>query len=291
MPEINDFSRFFLFTGKASTDLKNFIEKTLLDIQGIFCELFYSEQTARLKGLLQLLDPRIKLLSFLGLIIFGNFLQTITELAVLAIYILILAVLSRVSLLRLIWRVAVLVLVFTGIVTVPSLFNIVRPGEPLWRISQQLYITRQGMSGAILLVMRSFCSISLVYLLTSTTQWEELLKSLRVLKIPAPFIMTLEMTHRYIFLGLEIASNFFIARKSRSLGKSTGKEGRRFVAHIAGQLFIRTSMAGDLVYQAMLSRGYTGEVKSIHRFKVSLPDYLWLVFNAALIFGFYIVWK
>ncbi len=281
----------FYLRERLPSILKNFIEKTILDIQGIFCELFYAEQTARLKGLLQLLDPRIKLLSFLGLIIFGNCLQTVTELAVLAMYILILAVLSRVSLPRMIWRVAALVLVFTGIVTLPSIFNIVRPGEPLWRISQQLYITRQGMSGAILLVMRSFCSISVVYLLTATTQWEELLKSLRVLKIPAPFIMTLEMTHRYIFLGLETASNFFIARKSRSLGKSSGKEGRRFVAHTAGQLFIRTSMAGELVYQAMLSRGYTGEAKSINRFKLGLPDYWWLIFNAALIFGFFIVWK
>ena len=270
--------------------LKNFIEKTLLDIQGIFCELFYSEQTIRLKGLLQLLDPRVKLLSFLGFIIFANFLQTIPKLLGLIFYIAILTVCSKLSLYRLIQRVAIIAFIFTGIVTLPSLFNVIRPGEPLWQISQQFYITRQGMNGAILLILRSCCSISFVYLLTSTTKWEELLKSLKVLKIPEPFIMTLEMTHRYIFLGLEITSNFFIARKSRSLGKSTGREGRRFIAHTAGQLLIRTSIAGDLVYQAMLSRGYTGEVKSINHYKVGLVDCFWLITNITFMLGF-ILWN
>lgn len=270
--------------------MKNFIEKTILDIQGIFCELFYSEQTTRLKGLLQLLDPRIKLLSFFGLIIFINFLQNIPEISAFILYIAIVSLFSKVSLFRLIRRAAVLAFVFTGIVALPSLFNIIRPGEPLWRISQHFYITRQGMYGAILLILRSFCSISFVYLLTSTSKWEELLKSLRILKIPAPFIMTLEMTHRYIFLGLEITSDFFMARKSRSLGKSTSSEGRRFIAHTAGQLLIRTSIAGDQVYQAMMARGYTGEVKSISYYKIGLIDYLWLIMNLVFILGF-ILWN
>lgn len=56
--------------------------------------------------------------------------------------------------------------------------------------------------------MRSFGSLALVYLFTATTKWTHFLKSLKVLKIPASFMAIPEMTHRYIFLGLELAFNF-----------------------------------------------------------------------------------
>lgn len=102
---------------------------------------------------------------------------------------------------------------------------------------------------------------------------------MKAVKIPAPFVATLEMAHRYIFLGLEMAANLFIARKSRSLGKSTAGEGRRFVANITGNLLIRTTVLGDEVYQAMLSRGYSGEVKMMSRFRIGVADYLWCVFD------------
>jgi cobalt/nickel transport system permease protein len=263
--------------------MKNFVEKTILDIQSVFCELFYTEETARQKGLLQLLDPRVKIISLLGLIIIINLSKTIPALAVFSGYVLFLSVCSRVPIVRYLWRVSILAIIFTGIVVLPSIFNIVKPGEPLWRISKYIYITSPGFYGACLLVLRSFGSISVVYLLASTTKWVQILKSLRILKIPAPFMAILEMTHRYIFLGLESASNLFIARKSRSLGKSTGKEGRRFVAVTMGNLFIRTTVLGNEVYQAMLSRGYTGEIRMITRFQIRRADYLWLVVNIILL--------
>jgi cobalt/nickel transport system permease protein len=259
--------------------MRNFAEKTILDIQTIFCDLFYSEATARKKGLLQLLDPRVKMLSFLSLIIFANLLRTIPELLALIGYILLLAVCSSIPVIRYLRRVFTMAVLFTGIVVLPSLFNLLTPGEPIFYISKYIYITGPGLYGALTLILRSFGSISLIYLLTSTTKWSELLKSLKAVKIPAPFVATLEMAHRYIFLGLEMAANLFIARKSRSLGKSTAGEGGRFVANITGNLLIRTTVLGDEVYQAMLSRGYSGEVKMMSRFRIGVVDYLWLGFH------------
>lgn len=263
--------------------MKNFVEKTILDIQAVFSDLFYTEETARKKGLLQSLDPRVKLLSLLGLIILINFIRTVPDMAIIIGYLLLLAVCSKVPMVRYLWRVSVVSIIFTGVVLLPSLFNLVRPGEPLWQLSKQIYITKPGFYGASLLILRSFGSIAAIYLLTSTTKWVEILKSLRILKIPAPFVATLEMTHRYIFLGLELASNLFLARKSRSLGKSTGGEGRRFVSNTMGNLLIRTTVLGDDVYQAMISRGYTGETKTISQFRMGTADLLWLFFNIILL--------
>lgn len=263
--------------------MKNFAEKTILDIQGIFCDLFYSEATTRKKGLLQSLDPRVKMFSFLGLIIVANLLRTIPALLAIIGYILLLAVCSLIPVIRYLRRVLTMAVLFTGIVVLPSLFNLVTPGEPIFHVSRNIYITEPGFYGALTLILRSFGSISLVYLLTSTTKWAELLKSLKAIKIPVPFVTTLEMAHRYIFLGLEMAVNLFMARKSRTLGKSTAGEGRRFVANTMGNLLIRTTILGDDVYQAMLSRGYTGEVKTMNRFHTGITDYLWLGFNIGLL--------
>jgi cobalt/nickel transport system permease protein len=266
--------------------MKNFGEKTILDIQAVFSDLFYSEDIARRKGFLQGLDPRVKLFSLLGLIIVANFIRTIPVLAILIGYILLLAICSKVPMGRFLWRISMVSIIFTGVVVLPSIFNIVKPGVPLWQFSKHIYITKPGFYGASLLMLRSWGSISVVYLLTSTTKWAEILKSLRTLRIPALFVATLEMTQRYIFLGLELAANLFMARKSRSLGKSSGSEGRRFVAGTIGNLLIRTTVLGDEVYQAMVARGYNGEIRTISRFKVSTPDYLWISLNLILLLIF-----
>jgi cobalt/nickel transport system permease protein len=259
--------------------MRNFIEKTILDIQSVVCDLFYTEETAAKKGLLQLLEPRLKLLSIFVLIIGTNLIGSISGMVLFIGYALILAGCSRVPFIRYLTRVSIVALLFTGVVVLPSILNIVKPGEMLWRISDRLYVTKPGFYSAGLLMLRAFVSLSFVYLLTVTTKWSELLKSLQILRVPAPFIATLEMAERYIFLGLELACNFFMARKSRTLRKTSGKEGRRFIADAVGNLLIRTTVLGDQVYQAMLSRGYTGEVRVLNQFKVKPIDYLWLSWN------------
>jgi cobalt/nickel transport system permease protein len=216
--------------------MPNFVEKTILDIQTVFDDLFYFEETTRRKGLLQTLDPRIKLLSFLALIIIINFCNTISGLAIFSGYIVILALCSRIPMLRYLRRVLVIAFIFTGLVVFPSIFNVVRPGAPMWRLTPHFYITRPGLYGAVVMMLRSFCSLLLIYLLTATTQWVMILRSLRTLKVPSIFVATLEMTERYIFLGLELAANLLMARKSRSLGKSSGSSGRRFIANTMGNL-------------------------------------------------------
>jgi cobalt/nickel transport system permease protein len=267
--------------------MNNFLEKTLRDIQALFNELFYTEITASKEGLLQKLDPRIKLLTFLGLLVTVNLAQTPCQLAVFSGYLLIVAAVSKVPLLPFYKRVALITLVFTGLVALPALFNFIRPGDPLWQLTDTIYITRQGVYGSTLLTFRSFTSLSLVFLLTATTKWVNILKALRVLKIPALFVTTLEMAQRYLFLSLELASQTFTARKSRTLGKYNSGEGRRFVAAATGNLLIRTSRLGDEVYQAMLSRGYCGEVRSLDRFQTCGLDWLWVGWNLLAVIGIF----
>lgn len=133
-------------------------------------------------------------------------------------------------------------------------------------------------------MMRSFISLSFVYILALSTKWVEILKGLRSFKLPRIFTATLEMALRYIFLLLEIATNMFLARKSRNVRKSDSSEGRKFVASAMANVLIRSQQLSDEVYNAMISRGYNGDYKTLTTFKMTFYDYMWIGFNITFLF-------
>jgi cobalt/nickel transport system permease protein len=181
---------------------------------------------------------------------------------------------------------------FTGIVVLPVLFNVVRPGTPLvvlfhlphplhlgfLKIPEAVAITQQGTVAAVLLVLRVGASVSLAVLLTLTTRWQALLKALRVLRIPVVFLTVLEMTYRYIFLLLQTSSEMFMARQSRMVGRASNREERGFVTSAMGQLWARTHATSEEVHNAMLSRGYTGEPRTLLSLQMKPSDWLWCLF-------------
>lgn len=61
----------------------------------------------------------------------------------------------------------------------------------------------------------------LAVLLTLTTRWNNLLRALRTIFVPKIFIVTLEMTYRYIFVLITLLEDMFLARKARDSGHSS----------------------------------------------------------------------
>jgi cobalt/nickel transport system permease protein len=265
------------------------LDKTLHDVAEAFKNEVFSEHLARQPGLLQGVDPRVKLLTVLLLIGAAAVLSHVTLLMLLNAWLLWLARSSRVPLRFFVKRVWVVVLLFTGVVVFPAIFNIVRPGTPLlvlvrlshpvhlWplTIPQEVAVTRQGLEAAALLVLRVGASISLAVLLTLTTRWPVLLKALGVLRIPGVFITVLEMTYRYVFLLLQASADTFTARRSRTVGRTSTAEQRTFTTHAMGNLWARTHATSEEVHHAMLSRGYTGEPLALAQFRLRRSDALW----------------
>ena len=146
----------------------NFIQKNLKGIIDFVRESVFSEEIALRSGFLQAIDPRVKLVAIFSLLITVNLLRHLPLLWGVYLVILILATLSKVPARFLIQRVWFVVPLFTGIMVIPSLFNWVRPGDPLWIIwsfsaplhvgplhfPSELIITYQGFWGALLLISR-----------------------------------------------------------------------------------------------------------------------------------------
>ena len=120
-------------------------------------------------------------------------------------------------------------------------------------------------------------SVSFVVLLSITTRHFELLKVLRIFKIPQVFVMTLGMCYRYIFLFIGIIENTYLAIKSRVGTRIHPKRGQRIVASNIASLWQRSYRLNEDVYQAMLSRGYNGEPLVLNNFKAGWQDWLWLL--------------
>lgn len=93
------------------------------------------------------------------------------------------------------------------------------------------------------------------------------------------------MTYRYIYLLLDIVQNTFIAIKSRVGYVTSSKTGRRIVtANMAG-LWLKSYRMQTQVYNAMLSRGYTGEPKVIETFHAGAIDLIVLAFAITVLIG------
>jgi cobalt ECF transporter T component CbiQ len=232
-------------------------------------------------GFLQKLDPRVKIVGLLALIIAATTARNFFAILFIFIVAILLAVSSRVPIKTLATRAWLSAFVFTGLIAFPVIF--ITPGDALWRISfLNLTITKQGLTSAFYLISRVETTVTLSLLLVLCTLWTHVLKALRVLRVPVVFVVILGMTYRYIFVMLDTARNMFEARQSRLVGAPGGKESRRIAASSVGVLLTKSFYLNAEVYLAMQSRGFRGEVYTLDEFEMRPKDWLALVFFLTL---------
>ncbi len=257
---------------QAGRSKEDYVGRTLASLGSKTRKAMAAERSASQPGWLQGIDARAKVLAALSLIIVASLVRAHWTLVVLYLVTVVVAVTSRVALGSTLRRVWFVVPVFSGLVLLPAILNIVTPGVPLvvlwtlppgahigpWALPPAITITQQGVGGATLALLRILVSVGVTTTLVATTRWQALLESLRTLKVPAAFVMIIEMAYRYFFVLAGIARDDFLARRSRTIVPGTAEEGRRFVAGRATGLFRRSLSMSERVNAAMLSRGWTG---------------------------------
>ncbi|OPY56517.1 MAG: Nickel transport protein NikQ [Pelotomaculum sp. PtaU1.Bin035] len=275
---------------------RGFVEKSVDSMSLVFRESFFAERLASRPGLLQGIDPRVKVLTTILLIIVAGLARHPTTLLALNLWILWVAKVSRVPLPMYLKRVWLAAPLFTGIIVFPSIFNVVYPGDPLlilinfsrhfrlgpWTVPETLAVTYQGVWGALVLILRVGASVSLAVLLALTTRWQVLLKALNMVFVPQVFIVMLEMSCRYIYLFLQTTSEMFVARRSRTVSRTSTQEQRCFVSGSIGALWNKAYILSGEIHAAMVSRGYTGTPKTLVSFQISRLDWLWSLFVLAV---------
>lgn len=235
----------------------------------------YAETTAQRDGLLQRLDPRVKLVGMLALIIASAASVRLSVILTLFGVAVALALASHISVATLATRAWLGALLFSGALALPAL--VLTPGTPLVPLGGGWAITEQGTRSALLLISRAGTAITYSLLLILTTPWGHILKALRVLRVPIAFVVVLGMTYRYIFLMLQTAHDMFEARRSRQVGVLLPQEQRRLATASVGVLLSKSFQLSNDIFLAMQSRGYRGEVYMLDTFRMQRRDWIALV--------------
>ncbi|MBF0506750.1 MAG: cobalt ECF transporter T component CbiQ [Nitrospirae bacterium] len=272
--------------------MTSFIDKGLSYVAGIIKASYVQWELASAKGFLQKFDARAKvflLLFFIGII---SLKQTIRAEMAIAAFIFVLAALSRVNVTDFYKRVLFFGFVFGFLVTLPSSLNTITHGEIIFRlvdlpesynflgynIPRRIGITRQGMTGVMMLTLRVVNSVSLSLLVISTTPFHEVVKALKILRIPDLFLMVLTLTYKYIFIFARTVEEMYLAKKSRLTGRVSGAEGRMWVAGRMAFIFRKTQSRCEDVFKAMLARGFSDDIRVYGHRLFRTCDWLFSVF-------------
>lgn len=240
----------------------HYLEKTWRAIQAILLRDGEQEKLLDRNGLLQRLEPRSKVLgSFLLLMALAGAQQVLT-LCLLHGLLCLLAAGSQIGWLYYGRRVLLPTLLFSGWLLLPALTGHIVPGETMVTLAvptgHTLIITRQGVTAAATVLLRTAGSLGTVLLVVATTRWDTLTKTLACLGAPGPLVMVLDMTYRYLFLFLQLFEEYIMGRKSRMVAREEQKNSREWIGLALAGFFRMAMEYSREIEAAMRERGYTG---------------------------------
>jgi len=235
------------------------------------------ETISRRNGWLQSADPRFVFVLLISLLVVAVLLKNPLSLLAVIIFANAMALTSRVPMRWYLKRVWLFIPLFTVMILLPSMTNLITPGRMVGQsislLDTTVYFTLEGLLYALTFTLRVGAAVSLSILLVASVEWSKLMRALAQLGFPSSFITILDMAYRYIHVLLDTVANMFMARKSRMVGKPTTAELRNIGGSSVASLFSKSLHMSEQVYLAMLSRGYAGDPKILSTSKSGWRDY------------------
>ena len=242
----------------------------------------FIDEHSHIDGVLQRLDPRIKIVSFVALLFFIVISRPDSMLcfAMYGLLILLLIVISKIPVYFILKR-CLIVVPFILMTSIFLLFGNQGATITLFHVgNSQINV---GAAGWIMfqgVIIKGILSVLCLTLLTAGTPFPQLLAALENMKFPKLITMILSFMYRYIFLIEDEAMKMWRAMKSRSSGGSSWLH-LKAIANMIGILFIRSYERGETVYLAMCSRGFDGTLKRTYHFDLRKHDLAFL-FNVLI---------
>jgi cobalt/nickel transport system permease protein len=237
----------------------------------------FIDEHSHIDGVLQRLDPRIKIVSFVALLFFIIFSRpdSMLSFGLYGLLILLLIGISKIPVYYIIKR----CLVVIPFIVMTSLFLLFgNQGATITLIhvgSFKINIAAAGWTLFQSVMIKGILSVLCVTLLTASTPFPQLLAALENMKFPKLITMILSFMYRYIFLIEDEAMKMWRAMKSRSSGGSFWLN-LKAIANMIGILFIRSYERGETVYLAMCSRGFDGTLRRTYHFDLGKHDLAFL---------------
>jgi cobalt/nickel transport system permease protein len=109
------------------------------------------------------------------------------------------------------------------------------------------------------------------------------------LHVPAVLTTIVSFLYRYLFVLTDEVMRLLRARESRSATVAGMRSGRnvvwraRVTGNMAGQLFLRSYERSDRIYNAMLARGYSGQLRTLHPHVMKNSDWSFAALSGVII--------
>lgn len=242
-------------------------------------------------SLIHRLDPRVKILATIAIILSNTLLPDGAWLAFALTWVSILLINSVAGLSFGYLNKRAFIAIPFAVAAVTVIFNL--PGDVIYTFSVnrlELAVTDQGLTRFATILLRSWLSVQAAVILVSTTQFPDITHGMRHLKIPDILVSIISFMYRYLYLLSDETLRVLRARdarRARIQGKKTGGKiswRARTAGNMAGQLFLRSYERSDRVYNAMLARGFQGELLTMRAHQMTAMDWnsLLLIFTVVL---------
>ena len=261
--------------GSAKRIKASFLDRGIVHLVYLLKTAFMQSESAGYNGLLQKTDARVKVLFLVFFMVIISLKKDIPSELMIGLFLFFLSLASRLHLFYLYKRVLSLGFLFGFLVSLPCIFNPILPGRiilPLYafntplrfmsyHIPQTIGITWEGLALSLLLFLRVVNSLTLSFLVLSTTPFPEIMRALKMFRVPDGFLLIITLSYKYGLILLKTTEDMFLAKKSRLAGGIRGAEGRAWAADRMALLFRKTQLTYEEVFRAMEARGFSGYVR------------------------------
>jgi cobalt/nickel transport system permease protein len=260
---------------------RSLARKTADSLAASITDVLENEALAARPGLLQRIDPRVRLVSLVLFAVTASLVHSIAALLGLVVLTMVLAAASLVGVpafTRKVWLSAGLL---AFVIALPSALSWFTPGTVVVHVGP-LAFTEPGVLGVVTLVLRVVAAAGFALLVIWTMRWPDLLRALSALRMPDLVVATLAMAQKQILTLLRTVEQIHLARESRTLSRGTTRQNRDWVTERMAFVVRKSLKTADDVYDAMLARGYTGSMPSLRELKAGARDWVWLAASVAL---------
>jgi cobalt/nickel transport system permease protein len=132
-----------------------------------------------------------------------------------------------------------------------------------------------GLPNAVALMLRISASVLALVVLIASTPFFDTIRAFRWFRMPRLLATLILFTYRFIFVLLDEIARMRLARKARGFAGGTSlldKVAFSTISNSIGMIFVRSQARASTTFDALLSRGYDGEVRTLTKLKAKAVD-------------------
>lgn len=150
--------------------------------------------------------------------------------------------------------------------------------------SVDLTIHHPAVLKGVSILLKAVLSVMVLTILVSTERFHHLLGAMRRLKMPSVLCVTSALMYRYIFILADESMKTSLARQSRTPGKIKQNK-LKVLGNQVAVIFLRSWERSRMIYDAMVSRGFSGDFPNGERKEIKTVQLITL-FSLGFIVAF-----